>query len=79
MDDKLWSTRSAKALKYSSSSVTSLISSDVMQPGMSINDSIALMVIQMSHISLSLFGLWLYQDSQSAINSCGPGFHSILI
>ena len=40
---------------------------------MSVHDSIALMVMHMIGTYLSLFVSWLCLDSQSVMNSCGPG------
>ena len=73
------SVNSANALRCSSSMFISLTPSDVMKLCMSWHDSIALMVIHMPTISSSLFVLCLSQDSQSAMNSCGPGLYSILM
>ena len=72
---KLQSMSTVYALRCSYFRVTSLISSAVMQSGMSIHDSTVLMVICMPGIS-SLF-LWLCLDSQYAMNSCDPGLYSI--
>ena len=66
-------------MKWSSSSVTSLISSAVMQSWMSVHDSVALMVMCMPGISSPLFASLLCLDSQSVMNICGYGLHSILI
>ena len=49
-----------------------------MQSGMFVNGSIALMFMHMPHISSCLFVSWLCMDSQSAMNTCGPGLYSIL-
>ena len=66
VDDQPWSTSSINALRYSFSRVTTLISSAIMQPGISMHDSIALIVMCMSGISSYLFVLWLYLDSLSS-------------
>ena len=60
-----------------SSTVAIYISSVVMQSGMFVPDSIMLMVMHMPGICSSLFVSWLCLDSQSAMNSCGPGLYSI--
>ena len=72
-----WSTDFDSMPQCSSSSVTLLISSAVMKSGMTMNDSIAFIVMHMPGIFSSLFISWLILDSQSAMNNCGPGFHSI--
>ena len=59
--------------------VAILISSAVMQSGMSLHESIALMVMHMPGICCVLFDSWLCLDSQSAMNNCGPGLYSILM
>ena len=51
MNGQLQSIKSTNALMYSSSMITSLISSAVMQSVLSVHDSIALMVIHMPGIS----------------------------
>ena len=52
-----------------------------MQSGMFLHDyiSFSLMVMPMPGISSSLFVLRLYLDSQSAMNSCGPGLNSDVV
>ena len=50
-----------------------------MHSGMSIHYSIALMIMHIHGISLPLFVSWLGLDNQSAMNSCGPGLHSIFM
>ena len=79
VDGRLWSMSSANALGCSSSKVTSLICSAFMQSGMSVHDSIVLMVMCMPAISSSLFVFWLCLDSQSVMNSSSPGLNSILM
>ena len=64
---------------YSSSNLDNLISSATMLSGMSMHDSIALMVMPMPGISSFLFLSLLCLDSQLAKNSCAPGLHSILM
>ena len=49
-----------------------------MQFHMSMDDSIALIVMHMPGISSSLFVSWMCLDSQSAMNSCGPDFTGFL-
>ena len=50
-----------------------------MQSGMSMHDSIALMVMHLPGISSSPFVSWLCLDSQPMMNSYGPGLYSILM
>ena len=52
------------------------ISSVVIQSGMSVHDSIALMVMHMPAVSSSVS--WLCLDSQSAMNNCVQGLFCIL-
>ena len=62
-----------------SSSIAIPISSTLIQSGMSVYDSFALMMMHMSGISLSLFVSWLCLDNQSVKNSCGTGLYSIIM
>ena len=77
--DQAHSMSSAKALRYSSVRIISLISSILMKSGMSVHDSIRLMVMHMPGISSPIFVLWVCLESQSAVNSSGPGFYSTLM
>ena len=79
MDGQTQSITFAKALRCLSSRDASLISSAAMLSGTSLHDSIALMVICIPDISPLLFVLLLSLDSQSAMNSCGPGLYTILM
>ena len=49
------------------------------QSGMSVHDSIVLMVVHLLGISVSLFASSLCLDSQSVMNSCDPGLYSSLV
>ena len=55
-------------------SFLNLISSALMQTGMSNDYSIALIIMHIPDISSSLFVLWLCLDSQSAVRMCGQVF-----
>ena len=79
VDGQLWTTCSDRIPKCSSSSITILISSALMQSGMAIHNSIALMIMPIPDISSYPFVLQLCLHSQSAMNSCGPGLYSILM
>ena len=63
----------------SSFNIAILISSADMYSGMSMHDSIVLMMVHMPCISSSLFFSRLFLDSQSAMSSCSPGMYSILM
>ena len=63
----------------SSSIVVALISSSIMQYGMSVHDSTALIVMHMPIISSSLFVSQMYLDSQSAVNSCALAFTQLYV
>ena len=56
--------------RCSSSMVTDLISPALMYSGMPMYDSMAFMAIFTPSISLSVFVVWLYLDSQSSMKSC---------
>ena len=58
--------------RCSSSIVAALIFSAVLQSGMPMHNSIALMIMHMPGVSSSLF-FWLCLGSHSVINSCGTG------
>ena len=70
---------SAKELRCSSYTVIYLISYALMQSGISVHNSIMLMVMHMPGISISPFVYWLCFDSQPVMNRCGPGLYSILM
>ena len=55
--------------------VTSCISHIDVHIGRSTAVSTTLILMLRPHISLSLFSLWLCHDSQSAMNSLGPGMY----
>ena len=57
--------------------VTSCISHIDVHTGKSTAVSVTLMSMLRPHISLSLFSSWLCHDSQSAVNSLGPGLYSM--
>ena len=73
-DGKAWSMSSTNALRCSSSRATCLFSSTAMQSGMSMHDTIAVMVMHMPNISSSPFVSWLCLDSQSVMNRCGLAY-----
>ena len=79
VDGQPWSTCSDRKLRCSSSRVAPHISSAAMKSGMSMQNSIALMVMHIAGISSSLFVSWLCLDIQSAMNSCEPGLCSFII
>ena len=65
-------------LRCSSSVVTDLFSSVVMQYGISMHDLISFMIMFIASISSSsLFVSWVWPDSQSAVNSCGADLYRI--
>ena len=64
---------------YSLSSIANYILSALMQSGMSVHDLNTLLIMYMPGISLSLSVSWLCMESQSTMNSCGPGLHNLLI
>ena len=75
MDGQQQIISSANALRYSSSRVAVRL----LQSGMSVHVSIALILMCISGISSALFASWLCLNSQSVMNSCGPGLYSILM
>ena len=77
VDDQPWSTCSDWILKCLSSRFAIIISSVVMQSGMSKHDSTALMIMHIPGILLSQSHGCM--DSQSAMNSCFPNLYHILM
>ena len=79
MDGQLHSAYSYSLPKCSSSIVANLISSAVIQSGMSIYYSVAFMVMLLHSISSSLFAWLLCLDGQSVTNSCDQSLYNILM
>ena len=73
VDGQLWSMGYVKVLRCLSFRLNIFISSTLMQTGMPLHDSIALILTCICSISSFLFVLLLYLGSQSTMNSCGPG------
>ena len=65
--------------RYLSSRAAIFISSAVIQSGISVYESIALMVMHIPDISLSQFVSWLCLDSKYVMNSCDPVLCIILM
>ena len=78
-DEQPHNTYSDSISKFSLTIIANLISSAVMQFGVSVPDSIAFMVMLIPGISTSLFFSRLCLDSQAAMKSCGPGLHRTLL
>ena len=78
VDDQSWSTCSDRMPRCSSSSVAIHISSAVKQSGISVHDSIALIIKHIPGIS-SLFISHCFWIANLQMNSCGPGLYSILM
>ena len=79
VDGQSQSTCSHKMPRCSLSRVATLISSAVMQSGISLLISIILMFMYIPDISSFLFVLCLCPDNWSAMNCCGSCFNSILM
>ena len=71
-----WNKRHNNMPMCSLSSIANLISFAFMQFGMSVHDSIALMLMHIPRMSSSLLVLRLCLEIQSAMNSYGPDFYS---